>query len=101
MKKKYAFLLMGEHYDPALHHAAFETAGQATYIYTVRNYGEAVKKIRELEAEGAGAIELCGAFGPEKAAQLAEMTGNKIAIGYATHDPGMDDAFDRFFSRHE
>ncbi len=101
MKKKFAFLLMGEHYDPKIHHAAFETARQTTYIYTVRNYDEAVKKVLELVAEGVGAIELCGAFGQEKAVEMAELTGNRIAIGYVTHHPDMDEAIAGFFSKHE
>ena len=98
MKKKFAFLLMGAHYDPEIHQAAFETARQITYIYSVKNFDEAIHKVGELEAEGVSAIELCGAFGPEKANQLAGLTGNKIAIGYVTHDPVMGDAIAGFFS---
>lgn len=98
MKKKFAFLLMGAHYDPETHHTAFETQHQITYIYTVKNFDEAIKRVKELGAEGVGAIELCGAFGPEKAKQLAELTGNQIAIGYITHDPEMNDAIARFFT---
>ena len=99
MKKKFAFLLMGAHYDPEIHHASFETEKQITFIYSVKDYDGAVNKVKELEESGFGAIELCGAFGPEKAAELASLTGNKIAIGYVTHDPDMDGAFASFFSK--
>lgn len=97
MKKKFAFILMGGHYDPAKHQAQFETEKQITYIYTVQNYGQAMEKVKELDGEGFGAIELCGAFGQEKAKELAEITGNRIAFGYVVHDPEMDDAIMRFF----
>lgn len=99
MKKKFAFLLMGAHYTPAEHQAQFETDRQITCIYSVQNFEQAILKVKELEAEGFGAIELCGAFGQEKAKELADMTGNRIAIGYVVHDGEMDDAFARFFAR--
>ena len=38
MKKKFAFLLMGAHYDPARHQADFETENRLTSIRTVRDY---------------------------------------------------------------
>ena len=63
MKKKFAFLLMGEHYDPARHCAEFETEKQITYICTVKNAEEAYAKAAALKDAGVGAIELCGAFG--------------------------------------
>jgi hypothetical protein len=99
MKKKFAFILMGGHYNPSEHQAAFETEKQVTYIFSVQNYEEAIAKVKELDAQGVGAIELCGAFGQEKAKELAEITENRIAIGYVTHDPEMDEAFLRFFGR--
>lgn len=101
MKKKFAFLLMGDHYDPEIHHAAFETARQTTCIFAVKDFDGAISKVKELREAGFGAIELCGAFDPEKAGQLAELTGNQIAIGYVIHDSGMDGAFARFFSGQE
>jgi len=99
MKKKFAFLLMGGHYNPSEHQATFETAGQVTCIYTVQDYEQAIEKVRELDGQGFGAIELCGAFGQEKAKQLAEITGNRIAFGYVVHDPEMDEAIMKFFCK--
>ena len=46
-----------------------------------------------------GAIELCGAFGPEKCQKLIELTDNQIPIGYVTHFPEQDDLFDAFFGK--
>jgi len=98
MKKKFAFLLMGSHYNPAVHQACFETEKQISYIVTVKNFKEACDKITFLESEGVGAVELCGAFGEEGAQKLIELTNNRIAIGYVTHKPEQDQLFDDFFS---
>ncbi|MBU5484356.1 hypothetical protein KQI86_08445 [Clostridium sp. MSJ-11] len=98
MKKKFAFLLMGSHYNPEEHKACFETEKQITYIFTVRSFQEAYDKLSFLESEGVGAIELCGAFGEESAEKMIELTNNKIAIGYVTHKPEQDNLFEDFFS---
>ncbi|EJO5349151.1 hypothetical protein NRP93_003309 [Clostridium botulinum] len=98
MKKKFAFLLMGSHYNPEEHKACFETEKQISYIFTVRNFQEACDKLYFLESEGVGAIELCGAFGEENAQRMIELTHNKIAIGYVTHMSEQDDLFANFFS---
>lgn len=98
MKKKFAFLLMGEHYNPQEHTACFETQNQISYIFTVRNFEEACEKLSFLENEGVGAIELCGAFGEKNAQRMIELTNNKIAIGYVTHKPEQDSLFASFFS---
>lgn len=97
MKKKYAFLLMGPQYDPEKHQACFETKGQITYICTVRNFREGCERLSELEKEGVGAVELCGAFGEDGAQKMIQQTQNKIAIGYVTHNPEQDTLFDAFF----
>lgn len=98
MKKKFAFLLMGEHYNPQEHITCFETQNQISYIFTVRNFEEACEKLSFLENEGVGAIELCGAFGEKNAQRMIELTNNKIAIGYVTHKPEQDSLFASFFS---
>lgn len=99
MKKKFAFLLMGNHYDPEVHQACFETENQITYVFTVRDFKEACETLSALEKDGVGAVELCGAFGEEKAQRLIELTNNKIAIGYVTHNPEQDHLFSSFFSK--
>lgn len=97
MKKKFAFILMGEAYNPIVHQACFEKEAMSTHIFTVRNFEDACDKVRVLEKEGFGAVELCGAFGPEKAQQLIELTGNRIAIGYVVHNEAQDGLFNAFF----
>ncbi|MEG2203596.1 MAG: DUF6506 family protein [Oscillospiraceae bacterium] len=99
MKKKFAFLLLGAHYDPAVHQAQFETEHQMTRICTVRSFDEARERIAALDREGFGAIELCGAFGPEKAAELIALTHNRVAIGFVTHLPEQDALFEQFFAK--
>lgn len=97
-KKKFAFLMMGPNHDPKKDYACFESSNRIAYICVVSNYEDAKKKILELMEDGVGAIELCGAFGKEKARELIELTGNKIAIGYVIHEPEQDPVFDAFFS---
>lgn len=99
MKKQFAFLLMGAHYTPETHQVTFETEEQITYIYTVPNLPAAEELAARLEAQGVGAIELCGAFGKEGAARIAEITHHRVAVGYVVHEPEQDPLFLRFFGR--
>ena len=46
--------------------AHFETESKHTYIYTVQNWEQAKDRVQDLYQKGCGAIEVCGAFGPEK-----------------------------------
>lgn len=97
--KKFAFILMGPDYNPHKDRAVFEKSGCSTYIFTVRNFAECRKLVFELQEDGFGAVELCGAFGKEKAAELADVTGGRMAIGYVVHDPEMDSLFESFFGK--
>ena len=99
MKKKFAFLLMGTHYDPQTDRASFETPKQVTYIYTVKDPQEAYAKVAELKEAGVGAIELCGAFGEGMARRIIDMTEGKIAVGFVVHLPEQDEIFARFFQK--
>ncbi|MTQ97056.1 hypothetical protein GMD88_07590 [Pseudoflavonifractor sp. BIOML-A6] len=98
MKKKYAFLLMGSHYDPERHCAVFEAGGQTTCICTVRSLDEARDKALALAADGVGAIELCGAFSEENAQALIDLTRNQVAVGFCIHKREQDGLFSAFFS---
>ena len=88
---------MGAHYTPEEHKAVFETESQLTYICTIKNFSEMEEKIKYLMEEGVGAIELCGAFGKEKADEVVKVTGNRVAVGYIIHDPSLDPLFKKFF----
>lgn len=97
MKKQYAFLLMGDHYNPDVHQSRFETDRDITIFRTVRNFDEAVAVAAALKDEGVGAIELCGAFSPEQARELTAATDREVTIGYVVHDKELDDLFAKFF----
>ena len=97
MKKKYAFMIMGENYNPQENTAYFTTGNLMTMIVTVRNLDEACEKVQELLDEGVGALELCGAIGEAGAQRLMELTGHKLPIGYVVHKPEQDELFNQFF----
>ena len=91
---KFAFIIMGEFKEPG--ESAYIAGGDAS-IVGVSSVAQAASVAKELQKDGVGCIELCGAFGPEKAQQLIELTHNKIAIGYVVHNPEQDQLFDAFF----
>lgn len=97
MKKKFAFLLMGKCYNPEKHKAIFETDKQITYILTLNSWDMLDSLIDDLEKKGVGAIELCGAFGKERAEEIIKKTNSKIAVGYVVHNPELDLLFEKFF----
>lgn len=94
--KKFAFILMGAGYKKE-DSAIFQRDDYVTYICTVTSFEKAKEKVLELKEIGVGAIELCGAFGKEKADQLIKLTNNEIAIGYVVHNKEQDKLFKSFF----
>jgi len=95
--KKFAHILMGSDFIPEKHMAEFDT-GIKSCICTVRNAQEAREKVLELQRNGFGAIELCGAFSREFALELTALTKGEIAIGYSVHEPEQNELFDQFFN---
>ena len=55
--------------------------------------------MQDLYQRGCGAIEVCGAFGPEKTKELITLTEGKVAIGYVTHFAEQDALFTAFFGK--
>lgn len=98
MKKKFAFVLMGEDYSPEEHRACFETENMMTYIYTVQNFEQAKERVVCLQKQGFGAVELCGAFGREHAIELIELTGHQMVIGYVVDEPEQQELVKNFFA---
>lgn len=96
-KRKFAFIMMGADHDPKRDELCLEGEQVITYICGVRNFEEAKEKVMELKEKGVGALELCGAFGREKAKELIELTCNEVAIGYVVHEPEQDPLFAQFF----
>ncbi|RZT00661.1 DUF6506 family protein [Cuneatibacter caecimuris] len=97
--RKFAFLLMGPQFDPEKHRAEFQVPGMVSYIRTVRDFTEAKAAVQQLAEDGVKAMEVCGAFGPERTRELIEITGGKVAVGYVTHFPEQDELFDTFFKK--
>lgn len=97
--KKFAFILMGEHYDPQSHQACFDTGDQETWIFTVKNREEAKSLVQKLEQQGFGALEVCGAFGEAFTRELIELTGQRIPIGYITSFPFQAPQVEAFFGK--
>lgn len=95
--KKFAYLLMGSGVDPAAQQACFETPGGESCMFTVRNFEEAKERALWCAQQGFGAIEVCGAFGEEKARELARLTGDKLVVGYVQSLPEHEDLAKAFF----
>ncbi len=97
MKKKFAFIILGN-YKGENPHACMEDEGHNAYVYSVGTFEEAYDLAVKLAKSGVGAIELCGAFGKERADKIIELTQNKVAVGYVTHDESQNSLFEEFFS---
>lgn len=98
MKKKFAYMVIGNQYNPLEHKAVFKDPNIETYIFTVRDFQEAKERILLCVEEGFGVVELCGGFGEEKAIELIKLTDNKIGIAYAVNFPEQNEIFNKFFS---
>jgi len=86
-KPKWAHIVMNEGYDPERHRARFDTEIREGHMLTVRNPAEAVELAKKLADEGFGAIEVCGAFGPELAKEMYEATGRRVPVSYVVAAP--------------
>ncbi len=93
----FAFLIMGSEFESARHRSYFESTGNLVTTIGVPSLEAACEEARELAAEGIELIEVCGAFGPEGAAAVAQAAGDKVAVGYVVHDPSQDEKFAALF----
>ena len=91
---KFAFIIMGEFKEPG--ESAFIAGGDAR-IVGVSSVAQAASVAKELQKDGVGCIELCGAFGPDGARAVIESTGGAIPVGYVTHLPEQDELYGRVF----
>lgn len=95
--KKFAFILLGNGEEPTTRRCFWEDAHMHSAIYTVQDFEAAGVLVQQLQGEGFGCVELCGAFGPQRAQALADLTQGQMAVGYVTHHPHQDDLFAKFF----
>lgn len=89
-----AFLILGG-FDPWQDRAEI-CDGEARMV-GVSTLEQACQVARELQAQGVGCIELCGAFGEAGAQAVIRATGNQIPIGYVTHLPQQDSLYQKVF----
>ena len=83
---RFAFFVMSGDYRPEEVHARFSTPGCETLVYGVPSVEAACGLAWRLAADGTvPRIELCGAFGPEGARQVAEASG--LSVGYVIDWP--------------
>ena len=92
---KFAFLILDSRFDSAADRASIH--GGDAQIIGVADLAQAAAAARQLAAEGAGCIELCGAFGPEGARAVIDATGGAIPVGYVTHLPEQDSLYAEVF----
>ena len=88
---------MDKHNDPTIHNAEFNTEFVNISICTVRNFEEAKEKVINLRQKGYGAVELCGAFGKDRAKELISLTNNEISVGYVTNEPEQKELTAKFW----
>ena len=84
-KIRCAHLFLISEGDPALHHATFETTHVVIDIYSVDHLEKGEELCRTLVNEGTSLIELCGSCGYEGATRILRATGNRVPVGFITH----------------
>ena len=98
-RRKLAFMFMGPKYDPEKHWVKFELETHDTYVFTARNFDEALDRAKRMAEDGFGALEVCSAFSKEQVRALIDATENKMVIGFVEHLPEQDDLFNTFFRK--
>ena len=91
---KFAFLIMGSFSVKADRASIHDGTAQ---IIGVASMQEASAVAKQLCKDGVDCIELCGAFGPDGARKIIDVTKNKIPIGYMTHLPEQDEVYKEAF----
>lgn len=99
-KVKFAFLFMGEGYEPQTHYAVMETEFCSTTVVGVSDLCTAQQVAKRLwKEQGIQAIELCGAFMEKGARTIIEATEHQVAVGYVIHLPEQDALFQKVFGK--
>ncbi len=87
---KAAFLFIAPEADAQQHRAVVTTPMVELTVVGVSNYQAACEAVKELAAQGIGAVELCGGFGLEGAAAIKRAAPG-LAVGVVRFDghPGL------------
>ena len=91
--KKFAYILLGSFNESIMR----QNLTNNISVCTVKNFDEAKEMIVSLRQEGFGAIELCGAFGRDRALELIELTSNEVVVGYVVNEPAQNELIAKFF----
>jgi len=91
MTLKAAFIFLAPDVNPAVHRGQVNTPAVELTVVAAQNYAQAEQVAQSLVAEGIAAIELCGGFGHEGAARIAQVVKGKAAVGVVRFDshPGL------------
>ena len=89
---KAAFIFVAPEAEPAQHQAWVKTDQVHLLAVAVKDYAQAVETAKKLvDEQGIGAIELCGGFGTQGTALVAEAVAGKAVVGVVRFDihPGL------------
>ena len=91
MALKAAFIFVAPEVDPAVHRAQVITPAVELTVVAAQNYAQAEQVAQNLVAQGVTAIELCGGFGNQGAARIANAVKGRAAVGVVRFDshPGL------------
>lgn len=92
MSLKAAFIFVAPQADPTRHQAQVITPEVEVTSYAVSDYAQAEVLVKQLEAQGITAIELCAGFGAEGLARIKRALGGRLPVGAVRFDyhPGLD-----------
>ena len=86
-----AFIFLAPEADSAKHRSTVRTPQVDLTLVGAANYAEAEKVAKALMEQGITVIELCGGFGAQGAARIANAVAGKAAVGVVRFDshPGL------------
>jgi len=85
----YAYIFLGPNLDPAKNRSVIKT-DQLTFTaigIDFQNKQQVIEIAKEVIANGAQMIELCGGFGPTWIAKISEAIDGKVPVGGVFYGP--------------
>lgn len=85
----YAYLFLGPTLDPTLHRSTIKT-DNLTFVSIGIDFNhkeQVIEVAKEVIANGAQMIELCGGFGPLWIAKISEAIGYSVPVGGVFYGP--------------